>query len=320
MDLFKARVISRRDFIKMVTAAAAALGISQYIPEEWAEAALDKPAVIWLHGQECTGCTESIIAVLKGDRADQPDIRDVILDVVEIKYHETIMAAAGYVAEDALEAAVAAGGYVLVMEGSMPAADPRFLYVAGKPLQDTFAAAAGNAAAVFAIGACACWGGVNEPAPSQGRGVGYWLEEYGINKPYVNLPGCPLKPEWFFGVLVYYLTNGALPELDWYNRPVDYFSYTVHEQCPRLRNYMRKNFLTDWNDPRQADYCLMYKGCKGRWTRSDCPSLLWNDRASWCIGSGAPCSGCTEPEFYDAFSPLYAKPRHGGHGGHGGQM
>ncbi|MCL6559804.1 MAG: twin-arginine translocation signal domain-containing protein, partial [Firmicutes bacterium] len=89
--LLKTRVISRRDFIKMVTSAAAALGLAGALPKDWAQAAA-KPAVIWLHGQECTGCTESIIAGISSSRFDQPDPGEVILNFVEIKYHETIMA------------------------------------------------------------------------------------------------------------------------------------------------------------------------------------------------------------------------------------
>ncbi|MDQ7791903.1 MAG: hydrogenase small subunit [Clostridia bacterium] len=306
MEILKTRVMTRRDFLRMVTTAAAALGLSQFALPEWSEAALNKPAVIWLHGQECTGCTESVISVLPGSRSDQPDIRDVILDVVEFKYQETIMAAAGAVAEHALEEAILAGGYVLVMEGSIPAADPRFLKVAGKPLEETFVSAARNAAVIFAIGACATWGGLNAPTPSQGRGVEYWLNQYSISKPYVNIPGCSVKPEWFFGTLIHYLQNGTLPPLDSNKRPSEYFSgRTLHQQCPRNPYFENKLFLTDWNDPSQANYCLALKGCKGRWTKSDCPNLLWNDGVNWCIGSGAPCAGCTEPVFYDGFSPLY---------------
>lgn len=303
-SILKARVISRREFIKMMTAAAAALGLAEVLPKGWAEAA-DKLDVIWLHGQECTGCTESIIAGIAGSRFDQPDPGEVILNFVEIKYHETIMAASGDVAEKALEDAIAEGNYILVMEGSVPAADPRFLYVAGKPLEDTLVAAAKNATAIIAIGACATYGGVNKPCPSNGQGVGYFLKKYGIDKPLVNLPGCPLKPEWFFGTVVYYLAYGKLPALDHYKRPKMYFNKTVHDECPRRMYYHHGLFLLDWNDPKQANYCLLLKGCKGPVTYANCPTLLWNDGVNWCIGSNAPCAGCTEPEFYGGFSPLY---------------
>ncbi len=66
-------------------------------------------------------------------------------------------------------------------------------------------------------------------------------------------------------------------------------------------------FLSDWNDPKQRDWCLLLKGCKGPKTFNDCAQVWWNDGANFCINAGSPCSGCTSPEFYKDFSPLYAK-------------
>lgn len=310
----RVRVISRRDFLKIMGTAAAALGLSQVAPHvKWARGALDKPAVIWLEGQDCAGCTESVLAILKGKRVDQPDIRDVVLDLVEIKYHETIMAGAGYVAEGALENAIAEGGYLLVVEGSIPATDPRFLMVAGRPVEETFAEAAQNAAAIVAIGACACFGGICRACASRGQGVGYWVDRYKISTPYINLPGCPVKPEWFFGTVVNFLSTGAPPPMDSLHRPLDYFSQTVHENCPRRHNFMSNRFLVDWNDPTQKDYCLFLQGCKGPQSYSNCPSLWWNDGANWCIGAGAPCSGCTEPKL--GFFHIYGEGEYPEQGG-----
>jgi hydrogenase small subunit len=56
-------------------------------------------------------------------------------------------------------------------------------------------------------------------------------------------------------------------------------------------------------------------GCKGPWTYADCGSILWNEGANWCIGNNAPCAGCTQPEFYEGFSPLFV-----GEDGGGGHM
>lgn len=302
-ELFKARVISRRDFIRAVTAAAAALGLSSLLPKNFAEAA-SKPPVIWLHGQECTGCSVSAISGLPGPCWDQPNLADVILNTVEFKYQETLMAAAGETAEKALSDAIKAGGYVLIMEGSLPSADKRYMYVGGKPLEDTFVTAAKNAAAILAIGACACWGGINRTTPAKGRGVEWFMSKHKLSKPLINLPGCPVRPEWLFGTIIHYLTKGV-PALDRFKRPLMYFGKTVHSACPRQSHYDEGRFLLDWNDPNQADYCLLYMGCKGIQTFSDCPNLLWNDGANWCIGANAPCAGCTEPAFYPGLSPLY---------------
>ncbi|HEX2444812.1 MAG TPA: twin-arginine translocation signal domain-containing protein [Vicinamibacterales bacterium] len=54
--------LSRRDFVRICTTAAAAVGLSGSAATRLAEAAFKlKPSVIWLHFQECTGCTESLL-------------------------------------------------------------------------------------------------------------------------------------------------------------------------------------------------------------------------------------------------------------------
>ena len=78
-----------------------------------------RPSVIWLHFQDCTGCTETLL------RTSAPDVAHLILDVISLDYHETLMAASGAQAEAALQSAIAdnAGKYVLVVEGAIPTRD-----------------------------------------------------------------------------------------------------------------------------------------------------------------------------------------------------
>src|SRR5580700_10900208 len=78
-----------------------------------------RPSVIWLHFQDCTGCSETLL------RTSKPDVADLILNVISLDYHETLMAASGYQAEAALKQAVQdnLGKFVLVVEGSIPTKD-----------------------------------------------------------------------------------------------------------------------------------------------------------------------------------------------------
>ncbi len=78
--------LSRRDFVKVCSAAAAAVGLPAWAAEKMAEKAAkgQKPSVIWLHFQECTGCTESLL------RTSHPDVAELILDLVSLDYHETL--------------------------------------------------------------------------------------------------------------------------------------------------------------------------------------------------------------------------------------
>ena len=34
---------------------------------------------------------------------------------------------------------------------------------------------------------------------------------------------------------------------------------------------------------------------------------MWNGATSWPIGSGHPCLGCTEPNFWDTMTPFYGR-------------
>lgn len=250
--------------------------------------------MVWLEGQDCAGCTESVLSSLG------PDIKDILINTICIRYHETIMNVTGNIAENALQAAIEEGGYVLVVEGSIPVADNKFLYISDKPFEEIFIESAKNASIIIALETCAAFGGIPKSSPTVGESVQYFLNKYRIAKTYINLPGCPVHPTWFFDTIINYLV-GNTTELDYLNRPKNHYGKLVHSQCPRIKN----KFLTDWNDPTQQNYCLFKKDCKGKYTYSDCPSLKWNDGVNWCIGNNAPCSGCTQSEFYNDFIPIY---------------
>jgi len=296
-----AKEMKRRDFMKLCAAVAAVFGLPKAFSKDIAyatDAAMKKPPVIWLEGQDCAGCSESLLALIN------PSVAEIVLDTLSIRYHETIMAASGTVAEKAREETIKEGGYVLVVEGSIPAADDRFCMVGGKTFKEILLETAENATAVIAVGACATFnGGIPGDTPSQGRGVEYFVK----NKPVINLPTCPLKPSRLVATVMYYLSTGKVPPLDKYNRPLAFYANLLHENCPRRGHFERGNFVTDWNDPKQREYCLLLKGCKGPRTYTDCAQVWWNDGANFCINAGAPCAGCSQPEFYKGFQPLYHK-------------
>src|SRR5690242_8663662 len=77
-------MVSRRDFVRICTMAGAAVGMSATTVSQIVEAAAKglKPSVVWLHFQECTGCTESLL------RTSHPGIDEVILDLISLDYHE----------------------------------------------------------------------------------------------------------------------------------------------------------------------------------------------------------------------------------------
>ncbi len=300
VEELKLHRVSRRDFLKYCAATAAVLGLSEL---EFTtkvvhamEAASKKPAVIWLEGQDCAGCTISFTQILN------PPAASIILDKISLRYHETAMAAAGHQAEKVYHDTVKEGGYLLIVEGSVPSADDRFCMVGGRPFREIVEEAAKKAVGIIAVGACATYGGIPAATPSKGIGLNKALP----GKAVINLPTCPVHPDHLAGTVLYFLTTGKIPELDKIGRPVMYFKESIHDNCRRRGHFDAGRFLADWNDPAQKDWCMLQKGCKGPMTNSDCPVRRWNDGINFCIDCGAVCMGCAEPGFYAQMSPLYS--------------
>ncbi|HVJ47807.1 hydrogenase small subunit [Desulfitobacterium sp.] len=304
LNLLNAKGVSRRDFMKLIGATIAALGLPElFVPQaaNAMEQALEKPPVIWLEGMDCTGCTESTIASLN------PSAAELILDMISLRYHETIMAGSGNKSEEAYQEALK-DNFILVVEGSVPSKEDRYCMVGGKPFRKTLIEAAQKARVIIAVGSCASEGGGIPGACATGAvGVSEILKAEGISTPLINLPCCPVKPTTLMGTILYYLTYQKVPPLDQQNRPLAFYGTLLHDNCPRRGHFENGEYLTDWNDPLQKEYCLILKGCKGPKTYTDCAQVWWNDNTNFCINAGSPCSGCSEKNFYQEFSPLYSK-------------
>jgi hydrogenase small subunit len=119
------------------------------------------------------------------------------------------------------------------------------------------------------------------------------LADVGIETPVINLPTCPVNPEWVVAMVVEYLILERLPEMDSFNRPVAIFGQTIHDNCPRRGHFENGEFVREFGSEEEAKgYCLYTVGCKGPQTFTNCPIVRWDKRASWCVESGSPCIGC----------------------------
>ncbi|MDI6689869.1 MAG: hydrogenase small subunit [Actinomycetota bacterium] len=300
--------LSRRDFLKYCASIAAMLGLSEiYVPQIAAaleEAAKGKPPVIWMQGQSCAGCTVSFI------NSREPTPAELVLDILSVRFHPNIMAAAGDVALNAIETTMeeAKGKYVYIFEGALPTAEEgRFCEIGETSAVDWVKKVAKDAHAVIAIGACASFGGI--PAANRETTGASSVQDI-LGTPVVKIPGCPAHPDWVIGTVVKLLLFGkdaVLDGLDKYGRPKEFYGTLIHDNCPRRHWFEAGKFVEDFNDPEQANYCLLLKGCKGPFTYADCPKRKWNSGTNFCIDANAPCQGCTQPEFYAKFSPLYEK-------------
>lgn len=290
--------VSRRSFLTfcagLMVAAPYGLALTDVkTPEEVADrlATVGRLPVVWLHFQDCTGCTESLL------RTSHPDLGDLILNVISLEYHETLMAAAGAQAEQALNEAVEryAGRFILVVEGSIPKKDGGvYMKIAGRPALDVLTEIGNKAAGIVAIGSCASWGGIPSAVPDPTGAVG--VVDILPDRSIVNIPGCPPNPYTLLGVVLQYAANSTFPELDDQRRPKFAFDRDIHEHCPRRAHFDAGRFVKQFGDAGHREgWCLYELGCKGPETHAGCSTRHFNDVPdAWPIGIGAPCIGCTE--------------------------
>ena len=98
-EVMRRQGISRCSFLKYCSLTATSLRLGPVFVPQIAHAMETKSRtpVLWLHGLECTCCSESFI------RSAHPLAKDVVLSMISLDYDDTLMAAAGHQAEAILE-------------------------------------------------------------------------------------------------------------------------------------------------------------------------------------------------------------------------
>jgi [NiFe] hydrogenase small subunit len=296
------RGVSRRDFLKFCSAVAVAMGMGPAFAPSVAKALTmgKRPSVVYLHNAECTACTEALLRTYK------PYLEELLFDVISLDYQETVMAAAGEAAEEALHSAITnPDGYICIIEGAIPTAE-NGIYgtIAGRTMLDISTEVIPGAKLALAYGTCASFGGIQaaKPNPTGAMGVNECLGSRGVKA--INIPGCPPNPLNLIGAIVALLA-GSPVELDSENRPVMFFGQTVHDLCERLPHFEAGEFAPSFNsEEARKGWCLYNLGCKGPETFNNCPKARFND-INWPVAAGHPCIGCSQPGFWDDLSPFY---------------
>ena len=302
-DILENNGISRRDFMKWAAAMTATLALpSSFIPLTARAAELaGRIPIVWLHMAECTGCSESLL------RSSTPSIDSLIFDYISLEYHETVMAASGWQAEENLHNAIKdyKGKYILMVEGGIPSGGSEFyltIGAEGKTGAQSAREAAEDALAIFAIGTCSSFGGVQAADPNPTNAMP--LSKI-TNKPVINVPGCPPSEKNIVGSLLHFILFKTLPALDAYNRPTWAYGLRIHDLCERRGHFDAGEFVQHFGDEgAQNGYCLYKVGCKGPYTFNNCSRLGFNDHTSWPVKAGHGCIGCSEPNFWDTMRPF----------------
>jgi hydrogenase small subunit len=292
---------NRRQFLQFCTAAAAAAGFAKSGVAQVVSAfeKKEKPAVVWMHFQECTCCSESFI------RASHPIVADALLDVLSLNYTETLMAASGFQAEKSLSDTIKnnKGKYIVLVEGAVPTKDGGvYCMIGGKTAESILEEVSKDAAAIVAWGSCASNGCVQAAKPNPTHATPIHKL---VNKPVINVPGCPPIADVMMAVVTHILVLGQIPALDSLGRPKEFYGRRVHDTCYRRPNYDAGLFVESFDDENaRKGYCLYKMGCKGPVTYNACSVVGWNEGTSAPIRSGHPCIGCSEEGFWDN-GPLY---------------
>jgi hydrogenase small subunit len=303
-DAIRQRGVSRRDFLGFCGLMATYMGLGADGLGLVAHALETKPRipVLWLHGLECTCCSESFL------RSGHPLASDIVMTMISLDYDDTIMAAAGHQAEEIVQDIIRdyKGGYLLAVEGNVPLAnDGMACIVGGRPFKDQFAEAARHAKAIIAWGTCASSGCVQAAKPNPTKATP--IHKLVSHVPVVNVPGCPPIAEVMTGVITYMLTYDRLPELDRLLRPKMFYSQRVHDKCYRRAHFDAGQFVESWDDEgARQGWCLYKMGCRGPTTYNACAAIGWNEGVSFPIKSGHGCIGCSEEGFWDR-GPFYER-------------
>ncbi|WP_440954750.1 hydrogenase small subunit [Methanosarcina sp. Mfa9] len=324
--------MDRRTFLKAVGALGASLFLQNYRSQIVKALEFAENRIVWIQGGECTGCSESLL------NGGEPDIVQAMQRLnLRIAYHELLIGQQGIFVEDELantselnseilfEEVIKEKGYILVAEGAIPngpAGTGKYCILGGKTYKEIFREAAENAAFIVAVGQCAAYSGVNSADSDikdlmDFRGVAFTLEdgekgilqELGIDKPVINIAGCPPHPDWMLLTLAAVILGKIrvpedLPEvLDKWKRPKVFFppGHTIHENCPRRGFYDRGEFDTVVG----GEKCLWKLGCKAPYTNADCAVRRWNGYHSLCPQAGSPCISCVSAGFPDSSRPFF---------------
>ncbi len=251
----------------------------------------DKPNIVWLQGASCSGCSLSMTNI------EDISFIDFILNFVNIIYHPNLSSRADKDIPGLLNKVKKEldNNYLLVIEGSIPTQLPHACLLADTPFIEWVTTMSKHSNTCISVGTCASFSGITN---MRGTFTGasplkQVLKQQNINKPIINLPNCPIKPEHFIYTILYYIKFKKLPPLDSQSRPKIFFSTTIHKSCTRYHEFKEDIFATKIGEKG----CLLELGCQGPVTKSDCMIIGHNGNTNNCIKAGHPCIGCASEHF-----------------------
>lgn len=249
--------------------------------------------VIWLHMEECSGCSESILM------SPEFGFERFVIDFMQIQYHDMLMANSGHQTKQTLKESIGSSPYILIVEGSVSEEGDMYLTLGAEAHSGAYECRelAQNAEFVIAVGSCSSFGGIQVAYPNPTKAKP--LSEI-IHKPTINITGCPPSDTNICTTLLYLAIMGEIPPLDEFNRPLWSYGKSVHDLCERKGAFGAGEFVEEFGDEgSKLGYCLYKVGCRGPYVYNNCGKVKFNNKTSWPIQAGHGCIGCSEPNFWD---------------------
>ncbi len=263
--------------------------------------------LLYIHGQGCGGDTISLL------NAEEPDfaLAMEMLDI-NIAWHPSLSVINGNEVLKVYNSFINGESKLdyFIIEGAVPTAPNgtgKIYESFNRPFIEWVRELAGVAEYTIAVGTCAVSGGISAASgnPTGASGAqfrrenigGILNEEYrsGAGFPVVNIPGCPAHPDWVLETL-YLLSQNKLSadQLDYANRPAQFYSSLAHHACPKNEYY---EFKASAEELGQMGCLFENLGCRGTQCESDCNLRLWLGRTGSCTRAGYPCIACTSNNF-----------------------
>lgn len=259
-------------------------------------------SLYWLQGGGCGGDTWSLLNVESPNLADLTEI--LPLDVL---WHPSFSTLPTRDHHQLIDRIISGEQFLdfLCVEGSVirgPGGTGMFDTLFGKAKKDIIHGLAKVAQFVIAVGTCAGFGGIGADGEIEATGMqfrkwssgGFLGENFrsASGLPVINLPGCPCHGGVITGVLSG-LASGIQPVLDEYNRPEEWYGTLIHQGCTRTEYH---EYRVEEKKFGEKGCLFFYLGCHGPLAFGPCNKLLWSRRSSK-TRVGAPCFGCTQPDF-----------------------
>ncbi len=243
---------------------------------------MSKTKLLWLTSISCNGNAHSFL--------NYPQL-EIFLDNFEFIYHPILES--NYTLEDIIHKDLKCD--ILLIEGSISSEYKKY----NEPIINIINKYASIVKKIVTVGTCATFGGIfRQSGYAYTTGLHFDQENptflfSNLKDKTISISGCPIQPEALANIL-FSIKNNINISLDKFNRPNEYFAYTVHNGCTRNEYF---EYKVDNHLFGKKEGCMFYDhGCQAPFTNGSCNKILWNEVNSK-TRNGEPCHGCVNPDF-----------------------